>query len=255
MIKESLFFTFAGRKSSDFGILNVAVSAGLYEEPFMASRSIKEYTIRGQEKPYFQEITRESKSLQVSFYFENGWDDDSIREVARWLDVEFYQPMTFSEDEEKVYYVIPTDSSSIIHNGLKQGYITLTFRCDSPYSYSHDKVTPWYDLSIQDVSTIEIRNIGDKSIIPEIYILKTTAGDLSIRNLSNKGELSSFKSLIADEELYVNGENQIIESSLLNTWRYDNFNDTHLTLYLGKNTLQIDGKCKIKLKYKYKFII
>jgi predicted phage tail component-like protein len=255
MIRESLYFTFAGRKSSDLGIINVAISTGSYEEPFMASRSIKEYTIRGQEKPLFQEITRESKSLQVSFYFENGWNDDLIREVARWLDVEFYHPLTFSEDEEKVYYVLPVDSSSIIHNGLKQGYITLTFRCDSPYSYSHDKVTPWYDLSNANSSTIEIRNMGDKSIIPEIYILKTTSGDLSIRNLSNKGEVSSFTSLVAEEELYVNGENQIIESNLPNTWRYDNFNDTYLTLNYGKNILQIDGKCKLKFKYKYKFII
>jgi predicted phage tail component-like protein len=255
MIRESLYFTFAGRKSSDFGIINVAISTGLYEEPFMASRSIKEFTIRGQEKPYFQEITRESKSIQVSFYFENGWDDNLIREVARWLDVEFYQPLTFSEDEEKVYYVIPVDSSSIIHNGLKQGYITLTFRCDSPYSYSHTKVTPWYDLSNVDTLTIEINNLGDKAILPELNILKTTDGNLTIANLSNKGEVTSFTSLLANEELYVNGENQIIETNIPNTWRYDNFNDQYLNLRYGKNVLQINGNCKLKFKYRYKFII
>jgi predicted phage tail component-like protein len=255
MIKESLYFTFAGRKSSEFGILNVAVAAGLYDEPFMANRSIKEYTIRGQEKPLFQEITRESKSLQVSFYFENGWNDELIREVARWLDVEFYQPIIFSEDEEKVYYVLPVDSSSIIHNGLKQGYITLTFRCDSPYSYSHLKVTPWYDLSKVSSSTIEIKNMGDKLILPELFIVKATSGDLKITNMSNKGEVCSFTSLEENEELYVNGDNQIIDSNLPNTWRYDNFNDQYLTLYRGKNILQIDGQCKVKLRYKYKFII
>lgn len=255
MIRESEYFIFAGRKSAEFGIRNVAISTGLYEEPFMASRSIKEFTIRGQERPYFQEITRESKSIQVSFYFDNGWDDELIREVARWLDVEFYQPITFSEDQEKVYFVLPTDSSSIIHNGLKQGYITLTFRCDSPYSYSHTKATPWYDLSKVNTSTIEIRNKGDKIILPEIDIIKIGSGDLSITNLSNKGEITSFTSLSSDEEIYVNGENQIIETNLPNTWRYDNFNDNYLSLVYGKNILEVNGKCKLKFKYKYKFII
>jgi predicted phage tail component-like protein len=255
MIRESLYFTFAGRKSSEFGIMNVSVSAGLYEEPFMASRSIKEFTIRGQEKPFFQEITREPKSIQVSFYFANGWDDKLISEVSRWLDVEFYQPLIFSEDQEKVYYVLPVDSSSIIHNGLKQGYITLTFRCDSPYSYSHTKVTPWYNFTLNPSGTIEINNYGDKSIQPEIFISKLYIGDLTISHLTKNELPFKFTGLNHQEEIYVNGENEIIETNLENTWRYDNFNDNYLTLHYGKNVLQVDGYCKLKFRYKYKFII
>jgi predicted phage tail component-like protein len=255
MIRESLYFTFSGRKSSEFGILNVSISTGLYEEPFMAGRSITEFTINGQEKPYFQKITREPKSLQVSFYFENGWNDELIREVARWLDVDFYQPLTFSEDEEKVYYVLPVDSPSLIHNGLKQGYITLTLRCDSPYSYSHVKSTQWYDFSKVSSGTIEINNYGDKPIMPEIYISKIYNGNITISHLTKNDSPFTFTSLLNEEVVHIDCENKIIESSLPYTWRYDNFNDNYLTLHYGKNILKIDGYCKVKLKYRYKFII
>jgi predicted phage tail component-like protein len=255
MIKESLYFTFAGRKSSDYGILNVSIASGLYEESFMASRSIKEVFIRGKENPYFQELTKEPKSFQVTFAFQDTWNDDLINEVARWFDVEYYQPLIFSEEPEKVYYVMPVNESSVTHNGLKQGYLTLTFRCESPYSYSPMKVTPWYDFSQSTVLTLDIYNKGDKTILPEINIVKVGDGDLTITNLSNKGEISQFVSLLDGEELYVHGENEVIETSLVNTYRFDSFNDNYLKLYYGKNTLQINGACKIKFQYRYKFII
>jgi predicted phage tail component-like protein len=255
MIRESVFFTFANRKSSDFGIYNVTTQSGMYEENFMTNRSIKEFTIRGRENPYLQEVVKDPKSFQLNFAFQDTWNDDLINEVARWLDVDFYQPLTFSEEQEKVYYVMPVNDATLIHNGLKQGYITLTMRCDSPYSYSHMKVTPWYDSSDKDSSIVEIYNYGDKTILPELFITKVDSGDLTIINLSNKGEQTVFTSIFDSEELYVNGENEIIETNLPNIWRYDNFNDNHLKLYYGKNTLQISGKCKIKFQYRYKFII
>jgi predicted phage tail component-like protein len=255
MIRESIYFTFAGRNSSDYGIMNISFSTDLYNESFMANRNIKEIVIRGRETPYFQELTKEPKSIQLNFAFEDTWNDDLINEVARWLDVDFYQPLTFSEEPEKVYYVMPTNDSTVTHNGLKQGYLTLTMRCDSPYSYSRTKVTPWYDCTASDTTIIELYNKGDKAILPEVFINKVGLGTISITNLSNKGEMTSFTSISDNEQLYVNGENEIIETNLENIWRYDNFNDTYLTLYYGKNILQVNGKCKIKFQYRYKFII
>jgi predicted phage tail component-like protein len=255
MIRESEYFMFAGRNSADYGIMNVSINSGLYEEPFLANRTIKEVTIRGKESPYLQEVTRDPKSFSVTFAFEDTWDDDLINEVSRWLDVDFYQPLTFSAEQEKVYYAMPVNDSTLTHNGLKQGYVTLTFRCDSPYSYSHLKVTPWNDFSKLSTNTIDIYNYGTKPILPEIYFMKIGDGDLTITNLSNKGMVSQFVTLLDNEEIYVNGECQIIETNLDNIWRYDNFNDNYLELSYGKNTLQVDGKCKIKFQYRYKFSI
>jgi predicted phage tail component-like protein len=244
----------------------------MYEESFMASRSIREVTIRGQERPYFQEIIREPKSINLTFAFEDTWNDDLINEVARWLDVDFYQPLTFSESSEKVYYVLPVNESSLVHNGLKQGYITLTMRCDSPYCYSNEIATPWYDCTLdrsgyfispyqfvenntdEGVSII-LQNKGDKKIQPKIWIQKVDNGDVSIFNTSNKNEEFKFTGLLDNEELFIDCENEIIETNLPNTWRYDNYNDQPLTLPYGKNTLKITGRCKLKFQYRYKFII
>jgi predicted phage tail component-like protein len=248
------------------------MQTGMFEENFMASRSIKEFSIRGRENPYLQEITREPKSFQLNFAFQDTWNDDLISEIARWLDVEFYQPLTFSESEEKVYYVMPVNDSSLIHNGLKQGYISLTMRCDSPYSYSHMKVTPWYDCKnlvsgyfispyqfVEDTTIEGIRiilnNYGDKEILPEVWIEKVGTGNISIFNTSYKNEEFAFTNLLDTELIYINGENEIIETNLPNTWRYDSFNDQYLNLYYGKNILQIKGECKLKFQYREKFII
>jgi phage-related protein len=271
LIRESLYFTFAGRKSSEFGILNVSVSDGLYSETFMASRTINEVKIRGREKPYFFEVNKEPLSFQLSFSFKEGWDNKLIAEVERWLDVDFYQPLSFSENFDKVYYVMPVESTELLHNGLKQGYITLTMRCDSPYSYGRDHVTPLYTCidtkggtfatpyqfipdDKVDGTFIEIFNYGQKDILPFITIQKDGDGDIIVRNMSRANSVMTFSSLLDGETVSINGENEIIETSLPNTWRYNNFNDYYLPFFVGKNIIKVEGNCKIKFQYRYKYI-
>lgn len=252
MIKESLYFSFAGRRSSDFGILNVSVQSGLFEEAFMSSRSIRETSVRGNPKPYFSEVERQSKTLPVNFAFEDTWNDDLINEVARWLDVDYYEPLFFSENLDKVFYAMPVDDISIIHNGLKQGYLTLNFRCDSPYNYSHEIATDWEDCTSGD-KIIEFENLGTNDIKPIIEIIKVETGDLAINNLSDYGEEFKFTGLTDGEELIVDCEHQEISVNLTNTWRYDNFNDKYLSIPYGVNNLQITGKCYMRFIYRHVF--
>jgi predicted phage tail component-like protein len=252
MIRESLYFTFANRKSTDFGIMNVSILSGLYEEPLMANRSIKEIKVRGKDKLYFVEIEKQPNTLQLSFAFEETWNESLIREVTKWLNVSYYEPLFFSEDVDRVYYVMPVDNINIIHNGLKQGYITLNMRCDSPYAYSHINTTPWIDCS-SGSKTIEIINSGDNDFKPEIFIQKIENGDLTITNLSRANSEFIFTGLFDKEEIYVHCDNQIIKTNLVDIWRYDNFNDNYLSIPYGKNQLKIDGKCKVKFQYQYVF--
>lgn len=251
MIRESEYFIFNNRKSTDFNIRNVSISSGLYEEPLFASRSIKEVKIRKRHKPYFIGIEKEPLSFQLSFYFDKGWDESSLQEVTKWLSVDYYKPLIFNANLERVYYAIPTDSPSLIHNGLKEGYITINMRCDSPYSYSPEKATPWYDCS--GITNLEFDNYGDTEIKPEILIKKKGYGDVSIKNLSSQNPEFNISNLLDKEEIYVDGENEIIETNLLNTWRYDDFNDNYLSIPYGRNILQVEGHCKIKFIYHFNF--
>jgi len=150
-VKSCLYFKFDGINSTDYGILNVNVSTGMLEESFLSSREIKEIETRNNEKPYFQMLKRNPLILNLSFAFEDTWDTNKIRQVARWLNTDYYKELYFPETEQ-IFYCILIDEPSIIHNGLKQGYLNLNFRCDSPYSYSPIYLSEVYDTGIRQIA-------------------------------------------------------------------------------------------------------
>lgn len=140
-IRDSLYFSFAGRKSVEFGILNVNLSSGMQEEIFSTSREIVEERVKGNDRPYFTRVENEPLKFSASFAFEETWNTQKIREVARWLtEHDYYQELYFANEDglgsERIFYAIVVDDATLVHNCLKQGYINLSFRCDSPYSYS-----------------------------------------------------------------------------------------------------------------------
>lgn len=252
MIKESLYFSFAGRKSSEFGILNVSVQSGLYEETFMSSRSIRETTVRGNPKPYFTEIERQPKVFTLNFLFEDNFNEELINDVTRWLNVDYYEPLFFSENIDKVFYAMPVEDTNLIHNGLHQGYLTLTFRCDSPFSYGHESTTPWYECS-SGGTIIEFPNRGTNNIKPVIEIMKIDNGDLIIENLSNYGDEFKLTNLVNGENLTVYNDEEEIITDIPNKYRYDDFNDNYLSMSYGNNVLKVTGKCKLRFIYQYVF--
>lgn len=145
-IRDSLYFIYDGIESKRFNIANVTLDGGMQEEYFASSRSIVEDKTRGRSKPNFQRIEREPLTLSVSFAFEDTWDERTIQEVRRWLtETDYYKPLIFSNHPEKIYYALCTDNPVLIHNGLKQGYMNLTFRCNDAYAYSPLSLSKVYD--------------------------------------------------------------------------------------------------------------
>jgi phage-related protein len=252
MIREANYFEFNGIRSTDFNIRNVSISGGLYQESFLSNRTINEVVIRGKDKPYLFDVTKDPLSFQLSFFFEGGWDDDMLSEVVKWLDVDCYKPLFFDTNIDKVYYCMPVSSTDLMHNGLREGYVTLTMRCDSPYAYSRYMVTDWYNCTTSSI-TFELMNMGHKDILPFFDIVKVYDGDITITNMSRANSVMAITSLHDKEELTINGENEIIQTSLPNTYRYDNFNDFYLPLYVGNNIIQVTGLCKLKLEYRFKY--
>lgn len=49
---------------------------------------------------------------------------------------DYYKPFYTVDNPNRIFYCMLEGDSKLVHNGLKQGYITLTMRCDSPYSYT-----------------------------------------------------------------------------------------------------------------------
>jgi phage-related protein len=113
----------------------------MQEEPFVSSTEILEETVRGRDRPYFQGIKKNPLKFSVNFAFMDTFDNDKINEITRWLTgQEYYQELYFTNElgvnPEKIYYALVVEDSNLVHNCLRQGYITLTFRCDSPNAYS-----------------------------------------------------------------------------------------------------------------------
>ncbi|MFE6075791.1 phage tail domain-containing protein [Paenibacillus sp. NPDC057886] len=140
-IRDSLYFSFAGETSVKHGLINVNLNSGMQEEIFFPSREIIEEKVKGNDKPYFMRTETEPLKFPVSFAFEETWNTEKIREITRWLTQhEYYQELYFVNEDglgaERIFCAMFVEDSTLVHNCLKQGYINLTVRCDSPYSYS-----------------------------------------------------------------------------------------------------------------------
>lgn len=133
---EGVNFYYDGIYSVDMGVFNCQIDGGMFEEAFLPSREINETKVNGRSKPHFQSVGLEPLSFEMTFAFEFGYDEQRIREVARWLMQDYYKPFYTIDNPNRIFYCMAEGDSKLVHNGAKQGYITLTMRCDSPYSYT-----------------------------------------------------------------------------------------------------------------------
>lgn len=252
-MRESMHFSYRGIYSTDMGLVNVNISNAMLEEPFLAIREIKEVKIRGRAKPYFQEVELHPYSFTVNFAFKDRFNEQKIREVARWLSPSYYEPFFTASNPSRVFFCMPVEDSMLIHNGLREGYVQLTMRCDSPFSYSQQVISPIYDFSNNTIegTPFVFDNIGDMSLKPEMWITKIGAGDISIINLTDGNKEFKFVNLANNEVVYINNENEVIVTDIPMVYRYDNFNDQYLKFLVGQNHLIAYGKFKMQLRYRF----
>lgn len=144
-MKEGIDFYYDGIYSLDMGLINCKMDSGFFEEPFLSEREIHEVSIRGRDKPYLQGVKRSSLKFSLTFAFVDYYDEVKIREVARWLNQERYKPFYTSDNPERIFYCMLESESTLLHNGLKQGYVNVKFRCDGPYSYSPEYTSKLYE--------------------------------------------------------------------------------------------------------------
>lgn len=252
-IKDKLYFNFDGKSSRNFGLMHINTGNDMFEDSLVGSRSIIETKIAGNDRPNFSRIETAPREFSMSIAFTKGFTENDLDEIVLWLFNDGYAPLYFDENPEKIYYCTPIDEPNLVHNGLRQGYITLKMRCDSPYIYSPVEVTPRYNVTTS--KTINIANRGHYIVYPEISIKKIGNGDISFTG-SNNG-VFEIKELANGESIYINCEKDIIESDIIGTYRYNNVIGQYQNLKLdrGLNTIIVKGVCDIEFRYvfKYKF--
>lgn len=254
-IKDQLYFTYDGISSSDYGLIHVNLDNGMFEEQFVADRTINETEVRGND-PLFHSIEESPLEFEMTIAFEDAFTDSDIDNVVLWLFQDGYKPLYFENDPNKIYYVTPVGDSRIIHNGLRQGYITITMRSKSSKIFSPLNTGSLYDLSTNvGKYRVNINNTGHLNIYPEVSIQKVGAGNIIFTHVTNNDKIVEIHDLLDGEDLYLNCEKEIIETDIIGTYRYDNvigeLND--LVLLRGNNAIDIEGTCAITFRYRFKY--
>lgn len=250
---ESLNFTYNGKSSSDMGVINVHEGSGLFKDLFLPTRKINVTRIKGKDKSYFKGVDTEPLSFPLTIFIEEWRDRNNLRKISEWLFQEYFKPLTFESHPERIFYAIVEGSSSLLHNGCQDGYVTLNVVCNSPFTYS--PLIP-HELSIQGVYSQIFYNEGDRPIRPQLKITKIGDGDISIKNESNQ-QILTLKNLYNNEIVYINGEHEEIMSSLQrsnNRYLHDNHNDVWLDFEedsSSKFTFTGNFNCEFYMEYIY----
>lgn len=240
------YFTFDGISSEEFGINLVEEDSGLKTDVFLPTRNLIITSAKNRE--YFQGIREEPLQFPLHLYLKDWQNFDNLRQIARWLNTDYYKPLYFNENPSKIYYAMIEGTSNLFHNGLKDGYITLNLRCNSPYSYSSP-------IDLRVAGSTSIHNDGDVSIKPKVWIKTNSSGDVKIINQSTN-QTVIIKDLQKDEEVFIDCENEEIVSSLefLNIYRYKNHNREWLKLERGFNQLEVIGEAEVELQFKERYL-
>jgi putative phage tail component, N-terminal domain len=165
-IKDSLYFTYNNIRSKDCKILNVSLDGGMQSEYFAANQTINKVTVKNRDKPYFQSKKKDVLTLTVDFAFEEEWTEEELRKVRQWLtEPEYYAPLIFSNNPEKIYYALYIDKPELYHNCMSQGYLTITFECNDAYAYSPLLLSEIYDWSNVENESVEINDFSQGRFI------------------------------------------------------------------------------------------
>lgn len=255
-MREATFFTFDNISSEDMGVQVASPNGGLFEEIFLPRRTIIETRTTGKEKPYFQRVVNEPLSFSLTFFIFEWEKRDNLRQIARWLFQDYYKPLWFDTKPERIFYVIVEGDSNLFHNGIKDGYVTLSFRGDSPYTYSPIQTVDTIKSRVLNTSNqFSIFNEGDLPTKAKMWITKRLGkGDVTIKNKDIENNITqtfTIKNLQLNEKVFIDCDNEEIISDLqyLNIYHYDDHNGIWLELVEGENTLEFVGDFDVELEY------
>jgi phage-related protein len=251
-IKDSLYFNYDGVSCKNFNLMQVNLSNGMFEEQFVADRSINELKVRGNDTPLFHGLEEEPLEFEMTIAFERQFTDADVDNVILWLFKEQYKPLYFEDKPDRVYHCMPVGSSTLAHTGLKEGYFTITMRCKSSKIFSPVKVSPTH--SITTTKRVSLTNEGHVEIYPEISIKKIGAGHITFTRVSD-GEIFEIRDLTDQEDLYINCEKEIIETDIIGVYRYDNVIGDYedMSLKVGTTEFDITGACQVTFRYTFKY--
>ena len=141
-----------------------------------------------------------------------------------------------------------------IQHGMNLTNINLLIKIT--LSTTNALVTPTINsLAITSKRGVTINNEGDTIIYPEIYLTKVSStGNINLINTDDNNLNFLFESIVQNEELYIDNENEHIETSEVGIYRYDKFNNNYLRLIRDENVIEVNSGFKVIFRYRYKYL-
>ena len=215
-IKDKISFTYNGKNTSEFGIINVSMDNGMFDEAFVANRTVNSETVKDVRKSLFNGVTYENLSFELNLAFERDFTDELINEVVAWLyEKEYYSKLQF-EGLNKFVYAMPNGESKIVHTGTGRGYIVVSMITNSPYVYGNI-------LSFEKKASMDSISITlDGKINPEMNIDLYPLKDGTYSIVVN-GYTLQIKNLKANEIVTINPYEEEITSNLNGIYHYSDY--------------------------------
>ena len=245
-IKDKISFTYNGKNTSEFGIISVSMDNGMFDETFVANRTVNSETVKDVRKSLFNGVTYENLSFELNLAFERDFTDELIDKVIAWLyDKEYYSKLQF-EGLNKFVYAMPNGESKIVHTGTGRGYIVVSMITNSPYVYgnilSFEKKADNNSISI----TLDGKINPEMNI--DLYPLKDGTYSITVN-----GYTLQVNNLKANEIVTINPYEEEISSNLDNVYHYSDYvGDLSKLSFLQKvNTVGASASQNLKVVVTY----
>lgn len=247
---KSLYFTYNGKSSKEFDLIICNVGDNSSTTIMGLDRSVNEESDGF--RPIFKGFNYTSPTINITLSkMKNGSaspiTDDDMYKINQWLfGDENYHPFISDDNKDVVYYAVFTKGAKWM-NSLRQGYINLTMRLDSPCAYTpvrHNK------YRVRGNKTFEIickNNVG-KFIEPDVEFKLNNGDGIKIENKTT-GDCMEFTELPTNTHLYCYNEDmkQIVCKNDSNFNARPHFNKQWVKLLYGKNIITITGECDVDI--------
>lgn len=240
-IKDKISFTYNGKNTSEFGIINVSMDNGMFDEAFVANRTVNSETVKDVRKSLFNGVTYEDLSFELNLAFERDFTDELINEVVAWLyEKEYYSKLQF-EGLNKFVYAMPNGESRIVHTGTGRGYIVVSMITNSPYMYGN--ILSFEKGADKDSISITLDGKTNPEMNIDLYPLKD-----GVYSITVNGYTLQLSNLKANEIVTINPYEEEISSNLDNVYHYSDYVGDLSKLGLLKKVNTISASTSQNLK-------
>lgn len=260
-------FEYDGQYLSDYGFVICSFDGSYGSETVSAGSKItfntvpmhngKKYSLTGTQ---YDECIQTTFSIAKNPCHNDGMDDmkitnDEYRDMMRWLNRrEFLKFQIFDENEDNrdtCFFEASFNVEKIFFGGTLYG-LNLTMETNRPFGYGEEQVLV-YDITDTSKEYI-LYDVSDEIgyVYPDMTITCNGTGNLTIANKTENCSMA-INNCSSGEVITVNGEEQIISSSLNSHHLYDDFNFEFFrignTFANRENIITTSLPCTLEIKY------